>query len=142
MYKFNGLVIGFRKGDYYRYVAEFKTDQDRKEAAEQSLKGYEVCNMFTLFSNERSFCRYAADLTFLFVAIFTYTRLLLRLQARIFLQLIQFVLALPLTSLSSIMRLWIPPRGISKWFSLFELLDHLITCMLPLFWNLQSLSFG
>lgn len=34
--------MGFRKGDYYRYVAEFKTDQERKEAAEQSLKGYEV----------------------------------------------------------------------------------------------------
>ncbi|KAM1497965.1 hypothetical protein ACFXTH_020973 [Malus domestica] len=31
------------KGDYYRYLAEFKTDQDRKEAAEQSLKGYEAC---------------------------------------------------------------------------------------------------
>ncbi|GMN41979.1 hypothetical protein TIFTF001_011196 [Ficus carica] len=30
------------KGDYYRYLAEFKTDQDRKEAAEQSLKGYEA----------------------------------------------------------------------------------------------------
>ncbi|XWS64195.1 hypothetical protein CRYUN_Cryun06bG0165400 [Craigia yunnanensis] len=30
------------KGDYYRYVAEFKTDQERKEAAEQSLKGYEA----------------------------------------------------------------------------------------------------
>ncbi|GMY25856.1 14-3-3-like protein GF14 iota [Fagus crenata] len=31
------------KGDYYRYLAEFKIDQDRKEAAEQSLKGYEAC---------------------------------------------------------------------------------------------------
>lgn len=31
-----------RKGDYYRYLAEFKTDQDRKEAADQSLKGYEA----------------------------------------------------------------------------------------------------
>ncbi|XP_038994272.1 14-3-3-like protein GF14 iota [Hibiscus syriacus] len=30
------------KGDYYRYVAEFKMDQERKEAAEQSLKGYEA----------------------------------------------------------------------------------------------------
>nr|XP_018627100.1 14-3-3 protein 7-like [Nicotiana tomentosiformis] len=30
------------KGDYYRYLAEFKTDQERKEAAEQSLKGYEA----------------------------------------------------------------------------------------------------
>ena len=32
----------FRKGDYFRYLAEFKTDQDRKEAADQSLKGYEA----------------------------------------------------------------------------------------------------
>ncbi|KAK6242659.1 14-3-3 domain - like 2 [Theobroma cacao] len=32
------------KGDYYRYVAEFKTDQERKEAAEQSLKGYEAAS--------------------------------------------------------------------------------------------------
>ncbi|KAJ0094419.1 hypothetical protein Patl1_16667 [Pistacia atlantica] len=30
------------KGDYYRYLAEFKTDQERKESAEQSLKGYEA----------------------------------------------------------------------------------------------------
>ncbi|XWS69638.1 hypothetical protein CRYUN_Cryun04dG0196000 [Craigia yunnanensis] len=30
------------KGDYYRYVAEFKSDKERKEAAEQSLKGYET----------------------------------------------------------------------------------------------------
>ncbi|KAJ8760989.1 hypothetical protein K2173_022027 [Erythroxylum novogranatense] len=32
------------KGDYFRYLAEFKTDQDRKEAAEQSLKGYEAAS--------------------------------------------------------------------------------------------------
>ncbi|XP_010939378.1 14-3-3-like protein GF14 iota [Elaeis guineensis] len=30
------------KGDYYRYLAEFKTDQERREAAEQSLKGYQA----------------------------------------------------------------------------------------------------
>ncbi|CAN6477323.1 unnamed protein product [Victoria cruziana] len=30
------------KGDYYRYLAEFKTDNERKEAADQSLKAYEV----------------------------------------------------------------------------------------------------
>ncbi|KAI3696328.1 hypothetical protein L1987_79341 [Smallanthus sonchifolius] len=30
------------KGDYYRYLAEFKTDQERKDAAEHSLKGYEA----------------------------------------------------------------------------------------------------
>uniref|UniRef100_A0A5B7ARY3 Putative 14-3-3-like protein GF14 iota n=1 Tax=Davidia involucrata TaxID=16924 RepID=A0A5B7ARY3_DAVIN len=32
------------KGDYCRYLAEFKTDQERKEAAEQSLKGYEAAS--------------------------------------------------------------------------------------------------
>ncbi|GFY98416.1 general regulatory factor 12 [Actinidia rufa] len=30
------------KGDYFRYLAEFKTNQERKEAAELSLKGYEA----------------------------------------------------------------------------------------------------
>ncbi|XP_050203360.1 14-3-3-like protein GF14 iota [Mercurialis annua] len=32
------------KGDYYRYLAEFKSEQERKEAAEQSLKGYEAAS--------------------------------------------------------------------------------------------------
>lgn len=31
-----------RKGDYYRYLAEFKTGNDRKEVADHSLKAYEV----------------------------------------------------------------------------------------------------
>jgi hypothetical protein len=31
-----------RKGDYYRYLAEFKTGADRKEAADQSLEAYKV----------------------------------------------------------------------------------------------------
>ncbi|CAN1295651.1 14-3-3-like protein GF14 iota [Linum perenne] len=30
------------KGDYFRYLAEFKTESERKDAAEKSLKGYEV----------------------------------------------------------------------------------------------------
>ncbi|KAL0362446.1 UNVERIFIED_CONTAM: 14-3-3 protein 9 [Sesamum calycinum] len=30
------------KGDYYRYLAEFKTGNDRKEVADQSLKAYET----------------------------------------------------------------------------------------------------
>lgn len=38
-----GLLCLYRKGDYFRYLAEFKTDEERKEAAEQSLKGYEAC---------------------------------------------------------------------------------------------------
>ncbi|CAA0828746.1 14-3-3-like protein GF14 iota [Striga hermonthica] len=32
------------KGDYYRYLAEFKADQEKKEAAEESLKGYEAAS--------------------------------------------------------------------------------------------------
>ncbi|XP_020097624.1 14-3-3-like protein D isoform X2 [Ananas comosus] len=32
------------KGDYYRYMAEFKTGTERKEAAEQSLKAYETAS--------------------------------------------------------------------------------------------------
>jgi len=31
-----------RKGDYYRYLAEFRSADERKEAADQSLKSYEV----------------------------------------------------------------------------------------------------
>ncbi|KAJ0690792.1 14-3-3 protein 9 [Helianthus annuus] len=30
------------KGDYYRYLAEFKIGDDKKEAADQSLKAYQV----------------------------------------------------------------------------------------------------
>ena len=38
------VTVGvIRKGDYYRYLAEFKTSNERKEAADQSLKAYQVC---------------------------------------------------------------------------------------------------
>lgn len=37
-----------RKGDYYRYLAEFKGTDDRKEAGDQSLKAYEVCLVWLL----------------------------------------------------------------------------------------------
>ena len=37
-----------RKGDYYRYLAEFKTGNERKEVADQSMKAYEVRLMKTL----------------------------------------------------------------------------------------------
>ncbi|KAF5745429.1 14-3-3-like protein GF14 iota-like [Tripterygium wilfordii] len=39
------------KGDYYRYLAEFKVDQERKEASEQSLKGYEACEAASSTAN-------------------------------------------------------------------------------------------
>ncbi|XP_039141008.1 14-3-3-like protein GF14 iota [Dioscorea cayenensis subsp. rotundata] len=32
------------KGDYYRYLAEFKSEQERKEAADQSLKAYQAAS--------------------------------------------------------------------------------------------------
>ncbi|XP_010543953.1 PREDICTED: 14-3-3 protein 7 isoform X2 [Tarenaya hassleriana] len=32
------------KGDYFRYLAEFKSGDDRKEAADQSLKSYEAAS--------------------------------------------------------------------------------------------------
>ncbi|KAJ7196721.1 hypothetical protein O6H91_Y507000 [Diphasiastrum complanatum] len=32
------------KGDYYRYLAEFKTGSERKEAADQSLKAYQAAS--------------------------------------------------------------------------------------------------
>lgn len=37
-------VVSYRKGDYYRYLAEFKTGAERKEAAEQSLKAYQAAS--------------------------------------------------------------------------------------------------
>lgn len=36
------------KGDYFRYIAEFKNDQEKKEAAEQSLKGYEAASAIAI----------------------------------------------------------------------------------------------
>lgn len=41
------LSFQTRKGDYYRYLAEFKTENKRKEVADQSLKAYQVS--FSLF---------------------------------------------------------------------------------------------
>ncbi|KAL1828851.1 14-3-3-like protein GF14 iota [Daucus carota subsp. sativus] len=32
------------KGDYYRYLAEFKTDQAKKDCSDNSLKGYEAAS--------------------------------------------------------------------------------------------------
>ncbi|CAN1295646.1 14-3-3-like protein GF14 iota [Linum perenne] len=39
------LIKTYRqKGDYFRYLAEFKTESERKDAAEKSLKGYEAAS--------------------------------------------------------------------------------------------------
>jgi 14-3-3 protein epsilon len=40
------IIWNCRKGDYYRYLAEFKTGNERKEAADQSLKAYEVFTQY------------------------------------------------------------------------------------------------
>ena len=37
--------FGCRKGDYYRYLAEFKAGNEKKEAADQSLKAYQVSDL-------------------------------------------------------------------------------------------------
>jgi 14-3-3 protein epsilon len=38
------IIWNCRKGYYYRYLAEFKTGNERKEAADQSLKAYEAAS--------------------------------------------------------------------------------------------------
>ena len=39
---------GCRKGDYYRYLAEFRADDERKETADLSMKAYQVGNYVVL----------------------------------------------------------------------------------------------
>lgn len=36
------FIFAYRKGDYYRYLAEFKTGTDKKEVSDLSLKAYQV----------------------------------------------------------------------------------------------------
>ena len=42
---FESTVFFYKmKGDYYRYLAEFKTGDDRKEVADQSMKAYQAAS--------------------------------------------------------------------------------------------------
>ena len=42
--KHNTILRFFRKGDYQRYLAEFATGENRKEAAETSLLAYKAAS--------------------------------------------------------------------------------------------------
>lgn len=42
MWDFSEGLFGCRKGDYYRYLSEFKMGDERKEAADQSMKAYQA----------------------------------------------------------------------------------------------------
>jgi len=53
-----------RKGDYYRYLAEFKGADERKEAADQSLKAYEVVFVTIFFSQSFFYSLFFVTLTF------------------------------------------------------------------------------
>lgn len=39
-----------RKGDYYRYLAEFKAADEKKEVADLSMKAYEVNQLLVITS--------------------------------------------------------------------------------------------
>ncbi|KAF1867435.1 hypothetical protein Lal_00049864 [Lupinus albus] len=64
------------KGDYYRYLAEFKSGDDRKEAADQSMKAYQHCYplfvlSFSLFRGEENGERRRFRVMFIFQTAFT-----------------------------------------------------------------------
>ena len=42
LFFFFNIGFCYKKGDYYRYLAEFKTGNEKKEEVDQSLKAYEV----------------------------------------------------------------------------------------------------
>lgn len=42
MFVYDGMILVCRKGDYYRYLAEFKASDEKKEVADLSMKAYEV----------------------------------------------------------------------------------------------------
>lgn len=44
-------MFDYRKADYYRYLAEFKFGDEKKEAAEHSLKAYQVENLVSSLSH-------------------------------------------------------------------------------------------
>ena len=117
------IFLCHRKGDYYRYLAEFKSAEDRKEAADQSLKAYEVCFTWFLLLNLLLPLLLTSPAPFYVFLILLYTelncyldfllccRLLLVPLLLIWPQLIQSDLALLWTSLFFTMRSWTPLRG-------------------------------
>lgn len=58
------------KGDYHRYLAEFKTGAERKEAAESTLTAYKAAQV--CFSDFRSICFTDVCLIFLLLCHFGY----------------------------------------------------------------------
>ncbi|KAG6483847.1 hypothetical protein ZIOFF_060547 [Zingiber officinale] len=42
-WRVNNMFGTGRKGDYSRYLAEFKTGEEKQKAADQSMKAYEAC---------------------------------------------------------------------------------------------------
>lgn len=51
------------KGDYHRYLAEFKTGADRKEAAERTLTAYKSAQVSFFFFPSMSICRLKISIT-------------------------------------------------------------------------------
>ncbi|CAN1351992.1 14-3-3-like protein D [Linum perenne] len=50
------------KGDYYRYLAEFKSGSEKKEAGENSMKAYEILIFFLIYGLQKATSLAEADL--------------------------------------------------------------------------------
>lgn len=96
------LNFVYRKGDYYRYIAEFKTEEERKEAADQSLKGYQARPMFVLL---------VLIVFFTIIFFYYFCRMPLKKPTLSCPQPIQFDSVLLSTFQFSTTKSWILPRG-------------------------------